>query len=545
MDLRLHWPGPLQEWLVTAASQRFAALAGLGPAALQLPEALSAYMSSALVARAAAAAAPPPPPRAAAAAAAAGRAAAGRAAAAAAAADEARAAAAAAQPARAEPAPEAAEQGAVPHQDLAALAGVGSPVGRASPGGDGGSPGSEGSDLAFRCPVCLERLDALYYHPIDDERRAEELLGLAGRVDGGHDGPAACWSIGCGHRVHATCLHSLAHMGPGTCPQCRAPFTALDVDAVRAMESAAEREAQREAERQAAAARDEERAARRAAAEHAALPQPALPGAVDAGAAERGRIRLADWVGRAQDPEWEAIDAVSVLDCIVSPVSHVRTVPEALRTAWACAHVDVFDYIERAGADPATLQRGLKWYLCLHSVLLRGPRRGTRGCGRSAAVIESRFAAWQMGRYAELVRTWQADRARAQQRSRSRSRSRARTDAREESQRERVATALALIEDGQLSRALRMLRSCGVAHVTEGVLAQLRAKYPARTWAMPPQCPVGERRVAVQLTETYRTLRSHAGTAPPPPSLPPLSPPPPPPSPSPPPPSPSPPPPSP
>ena len=41
--------------------------------------------------------------------------------------------------------------------------------------------------------------------------------------------------------------------------------------------------------------------------------------------------------------------------------------------------MDVFEYLQqaRASQDQVAVERGLKWYLVLHDMLLMGPRRGT------------------------------------------------------------------------------------------------------------------------------------------------------------------------
>ena len=86
---------------------------------------------------------------------------------------------------------------------------------------------------------------------------------------------------------------------------------------------------------------------------------------------------------------WDAIDNYTTLDCVVSPMGHLEDVPQALRADWARANVSVFEEIERAqeAQDEVALERGLKWYLVLHDVLLRGLQRGTRGSGRSANAL--------------------------------------------------------------------------------------------------------------------------------------------------------------
>ena len=82
---------------------------------------------------------------------------------------------------------------------------------------------------------------------------------------------------------------------------------------------------------------------------------------------------------------WDAVDDLTVFDAIVSPMPHLRDVPDALRGDWARANTEVFDFIAAAQAqgDPVALERGLKWYFVLHDALLRAPPRGSRGGGRA------------------------------------------------------------------------------------------------------------------------------------------------------------------
>ena len=87
-------------------------------------------------------------------------------------------------------------------------------------------------------------------------------------------------------------------------------------------------------------------------------------------------------------------------------------VSDHLPMRWAHANVDVLNYIHEARqrSDDLALERGLKWYLTLHDVLLRGPRnaRGTRGGGVSIVhtVLGARFAQWEKGELRDLVVTW-------------------------------------------------------------------------------------------------------------------------------------------
>ena len=127
-----------------------------------------------------------------------------------------------------------------------------------------------------------------------------------------------------------------------------------------------------------------------------------------------------------------------------------------------------------------------------------------------AGLLEWRFREWREGRLDALVRMWRRDRVRAVERRQVR---RAAGRRPEREREERLAYVLQLIAEGELSRAMRILHSLGMAELTPGVLAQMQRKHPSREWPMPAACPVG-RRVTVEMTEVFRTLRRRAGTGP-------------------------------
>ena len=78
--------------------------------------------------------------------------------------------------------------------------------------------------------------------------------------------------------------------------------------------------------------------------------------------------------------------------------------------------------------------------------------------------------------------------------------------------------ACELVRDGQMSRAMSILHSLGIAHISDGVLAQLGAKHPSRQGGhtVPATLPAdGGTQLPdlepVELTETFRQLPSRAG----------------------------------
>ena len=94
----------------------------------------------------------------------------------------------------------------------------------------------------------------------------------------------------------------------------------------------------------------------------------------------------------------------------LSPCTHLLDVPTRLRADWGRAHVDIFQALEdaRVAGDSVGTERMLKWYLCLHDVLLRGPMRGTQHCGKQTNIIADRFRLWREDRRDRLVELWQS-----------------------------------------------------------------------------------------------------------------------------------------
>ena len=302
------------------------------------------------------------------------------------------------------------------------------------------------------------------------------------------------------HAYHVGCILShfraeASQNHPHRCPECR---QLLDVATANALWEASARED----------------------ASNAAMA--ALRDAVDAGDArhQRDLASSADWdrLPRFEQPhlphanplpadhvhvagEWDAIDNLSVLECAISPCSHLTTVPAGLEAAWARAHVDIFEFLGDAvdRGDDLSVERGLKWYLCIHDVLLRSIPRGGR---RGSHLLDERFDQWRDGDRAALIRRLQLDRARALRRS---------LDRQGGPTADRVLhRALKLISEGQLSRGMRVLHASGVLQLTEGVIAQLCRKHPPRRRHIPQVLPgPQQRRVSVTLEESFRRLRRH------------------------------------
>jgi len=227
-----------------------------------------------------------------------------------------------------------------------------------------------------------------------------------------------------------------------------------------------------------------------------AYPQPELPLA-SAGAPADSSLVAA---------QWTAIDRVDALQCAISPCSQLAHVPDAFRTDWARAQSEVFAILLdgfalwRASGDRSALDRGLKWHLALSAILLRGRRRAGR---RGDVAVAQRFGHWCAGRRDLLVRLWLDDRGRSAEYRRLRAESSTPDPA------ATIERVLEHIDDGELSRALRLLHSAG--KVDEGVLAQLRAKHPERGEPVPAAIEGDFTRHRFDLTEHFRRLRRSAG----------------------------------
>ena len=132
-----------------------------------------------------------------------------------------------------------------------------------------------------------------------------------------------------------------------------------------------------------------------------------------------------------------------------------------------------------------------------------------RRAGASDHIFEDRFRWWREVQRGRLVHLWRAERDRALARRHARApRGAEDPQVRQARCLERAKT---LIEDGELSRACRLLHDTGMAPLTPGVVDQLRRKHPPRRMPMPAELPGVFSRVTVSLTETFRKLRRRRG----------------------------------
>eukprot|EP00873_Tetraselmis_striata_P022230 jgi/Tetstr1/442494/TSEL_030594.t1 len=227
----------------------------------------------------------------------------------------------------------------------------------------------------------------------------------------------------------------------------------------------------------------------------------------------RGSRRAAgDGVG------WGAVDHLSDVDMVHMPaeMSMETAVPIDLHEAWAEAQRCVNERVVAAmeADDPMVLDRALKWKYLLPQLLLRAPSRGGR---RRLQALAWRFRAFAERRMTELVRSWDDARTEAFYAGHARQR---RTDA------DLFAallvgtadTVVALVEDGELSRAAGRLSSKGMGDLSDpAILAQLRDKHPSRNHPIPDAAydiPVDEAALTVDMRVPYQQLKQHVAAGP-------------------------------
>eukprot|EP00873_Tetraselmis_striata_P009911 jgi/Tetstr1/430175/TSEL_020006.t1 len=215
---------------------------------------------------------------------------------------------------------------------------------------------------------------------------------------------------------------------------------------------------------------------------------------------------------------WGAVDHLSDVDMVHMPaeMSMETAVPIDFQEAWAEAQRRVNERVVAAmeANDPVVLDRALKWKYLLPQLLLRAPSRGGR---RRLQALAWRFRAFAERRMTELVRSWDDARTEAFYAGHARQR---RTDA------DLFAallvgtadTVVALVEDGELSRAAGRLSSKGMGDLSDpAILAQLRDKHPSRSHPIPGATyaiPVDEAALAVDMRVPYQQLKQHVAAGP-------------------------------
>ena len=177
---------------------------------------------------------------------------------------------------------------------------------------------------------------------------------------------------------------------------------------------------------------------------------------------------------------WQLVRRLGGWKAVLCQFQMLEECPFQHEEVWVWAWGEVLRRLH-AAKDPGELDTALLWIMFLPQALLRKPTRGGRA-GRGQ--VQKRFHALQIGNWGYLVEKWQEDLDELQERNR---RGNVRRQESEEEEQVRLAReAASLISSGHISKAMRRLCSFGVASAdSEGVLQQLRAKYPERKRALP------------------------------------------------------------
>eukprot|EP00873_Tetraselmis_striata_P042684 jgi/Tetstr1/462948/TSEL_007896.t1 len=200
---------------------------------------------------------------------------------------------------------------------------------------------------------------------------------------------------------------------------------------------------------------------------------------------------------------WGAVDHLSDVDMVHVPaeMSMETAVPIDFKEAWAEAQRCVNERMVAAveADDPVVLDRALKWKYMLPQLLLRAPSRGGRR------------------RMTELVRSWDDARTEAFYARHARQR-RTNADLFAALLVGTADTVVALVEDGELSRAAGPLSSKGMGDLSDhAILAQLRDKHPSRSHPIPDAAydiPVDEAALTVDMRVPYQQLKQHVAAGP-------------------------------
>ena len=107
-----------------------------------------------------------------------------------------------------------------------------------------------------------------------------------------------------------------------------------------------------------------------------------------------------------------SIDNVTLDECHLGYVSHIKTIPTDFKLEWTNAYSLVLSRVLRDLEQPSKiiLTRSIKWLLVLHHILLRKPKRGSENDRQGTTILMMRFRQWHEGDYISLLDEWLKDR---------------------------------------------------------------------------------------------------------------------------------------
>ena len=218
---------------------------------------------------------------------------------------------------------------------------------------------------------------------------------------------------------------------------------------------------------------------------------------------------------QTHENSWKALDHVPIDECYLGHVPHIATIPTDFTQPWAAIFSTILERVITAhrSADDEAITRALKWYLAIHHILLRNPKRGVGpGDRQFISEISQRFRLLEEGNYTELVAAWR----KAQTKYSHRKARKPKTEA--EIQSENATKAVQLALEGHISRAVRLVEQHSkTADLSRPeVQRQAQSKHPIRElhnfWS--PQ-DIGDRpKLEIDCTPFIRHLDPKSGTGP-------------------------------
>ena len=182
---------------------------------------------------------------------------------------------------------------------------------------------------------------------------------------------------------------------------------------------------------------------------------------------------------------WCLIDRVGAWDAMLCEFQVLEDIPAQHIGTWVWAWNTVLQRVQAADSG-LELDRALMWLCFLPQSLLRHAKRGGKA-GRK--LVAQRFNSLVKGDWGNLVKLWEKDRSALREEQKRRGTKR---EERADSDRE-TRQAVELIAKGQVSKAMNRMNSHGMASMADPrVMAQVKAKYPARGRALPARVTKGK-----------------------------------------------------
>ena len=172
-----------------------------------------------------------------------------------------------------------------------------------------------------------------------------------------------------------------------------------------------------------------------------------------------------------------SIDNVTLDECHLGYVSHIKTIPTDFKLEWTNAYSLVLSRVLRDLEQPSQiiLTRSIKWLLVLHHILLRKPKRGSENDRQGTTILMMRFRQWHEGDYISLLDEWLKDR------EKNRTRKEPPNKSLEEKIQINEIKSNNLILEGYMQRGLRNLKNTSPSADMSDPIVQEQAKTKYKT----------------------------------------------------------------